>query len=102
MLVLTPTAVAVVNSLTAGLPPDSAGLRISSDTAAPDPGLQVEIAAAPAADDQLLAGAGARVFLDPDAASILDDKVLDAKVDDQGEAHFLLGSQGQDSDGPQA
>lgn len=103
MLVLTPTAVAVVNNLTTAVGPESAGLRISSDTGAPEPGLQAQITTEPATNDQLLAEAGARVFLDSDAASFLDDKVLDAKVDDEGQAHFTLGPQGQDdSETPQA
>ena len=103
MLVLTPTAVAVVNTLTA-LPgrPEGAGLRISSDTAPPEGGLQVEITPGPAEHDQVHTEAGVRVFLDPDAASYLDDKVLDATVDDQGGAHFMLGAHSPDSDHPRS
>lgn len=97
MLVLTPTAVAVVNTLTtAEGRPDGTGLRISADTAPPEGGLQVEVTAGPADDDQVLAEAGVRVFLDPDAAVYLDDKVLDAKVDGQGGAQFTLGEQNPD------
>jgi iron-sulfur cluster assembly protein len=102
MLVLTPTAVAVVNNLTTAVGrPEGAGLRISSDTAAPDGGLQVDITSGPAEHDQVLAETGARVFLDPHAASYLDNKVLDANVDDQGGARFMLGTQSHDGDGPQ-
>jgi Fe-S cluster assembly iron-binding protein IscA len=94
MLVLTPTAVAVVNDLTtAEGRPDGAGLRISSDTAPTQGGLQVEITSGPAERDQVLAESGARVFLDPDAASYLEDKVLDANIDDQGAARFTLAAQ---------
>jgi Fe-S cluster assembly iron-binding protein IscA len=99
MLVLTPTAVAVVNTLTTGEGrPNGAGLRISSDTAPPEGGLQVDVTPGPAEHDQILAGSGARVFLDPHAASYLDDKVLDANIDDQGGAHFMLGAQNPNSD----
>lgn len=100
MLVLTPAAVAVVNTLTTAEGwPEGAGLRISSD--APVEGrLQVEVAPGPAAEDQVLTGSGARVFLDPDAASTLDDKVLDANIDEQGAAHFLLGAQTRDNHSP--
>jgi Fe-S cluster assembly iron-binding protein IscA len=94
MLVLTQTAVAVVNTLTtADGQPEGTGLRISADTAPPEGGLQVQVAPGPAEDDQVLADAGVRVFLDPDAATYLDDKVLDAKVDGHGGAQFTLGAQ---------
>jgi hypothetical protein len=33
---------------------------------------------------------GARVFLEPNAAAALDDKILDAAVDDKGGVEFLL------------
>lgn len=96
MLVLTPTAVAVVNNLTTATDrPDGAGLRISAQTRG-EGGLLVEIAPGPAENDEVLSGSGARVFLDPDAASYLDDKVLDANLDDEGGATFLLGTQGDD------
>jgi iron-sulfur cluster assembly protein len=36
------------------------------------------------------------VFLEPQAAAYLEDKVLDAQIDEQGEAHFSLGVQSPD------
>jgi hypothetical protein len=36
---------------------------------------------------------GARLFLDNDAALLLDDKALDASVDDQGTVQFALAEQ---------
>jgi Fe-S cluster assembly iron-binding protein IscA len=103
MLVLTQTAVAVVNNLTSAVGTEGAGLRISSGTTTPPGGgLQVEITPGPAEQDQVLSERGARVFLDPDAASYLDDKVLDANVDDQGGPHFMLSGQGPDGDRPTA
>ena len=48
----------------------------------------------------MLSGSGARVFLDPAAASTLDDKVLDADIDEQGAAHFVLGAQTNDNHAP--
>ncbi|MCE7007026.1 iron-sulfur cluster biosynthesis protein [Kibdelosporangium philippinense] len=102
MLVLTPAAVAVVNDLTTALGrPEGAGLRISPDTAAPEGGLQVEITSRPAEHDQVLDTPSARVFVDPHAASYLDDKVLDANVDDRGAAYFMLGTQSRHPRGPQ-
>ncbi|MFD0477045.1 hypothetical protein ACFQ0B_59165 [Nonomuraea thailandensis] len=36
---------------------------------------------------------GARVYLDPVAATVLDDKSLDAGADDQGSVSFLVTEQ---------
>jgi Fe-S cluster assembly iron-binding protein IscA len=36
----------------------------------------------PAEDDEVIEEHGARVFLEPAAASLLDDKVLDANVEE--------------------
>ena len=35
----------------------------------------------PAEDDEMIEEQGARLFLEPEAASLLDDKVLDASVE---------------------
>lgn len=94
MLVLTPAAIAVVTTLTnAPGRPDGTGLRISSDQAPPQESLAAEIVAQPGERDQVLDQSGARIFLDPGAASFLDDKVLDADVDERGGAHFTLDRQ---------
>jgi iron-sulfur cluster assembly protein len=45
-------------------------------------------------NDQVIEAAGAHVYLEPQAAAYLDDKVLDAEVDPEGKAHFSLGLQG--------
>ena len=37
--------------------------------------------------------AGARVFLEENAAGILDDKVLDAQVDESGSVQFSIAPQ---------
>jgi Fe-S cluster assembly iron-binding protein IscA len=96
MLVLTETAAEVVKALTA-VPeaPEGSGLRIWSNAPQPqEPGvLEVSPAAAPAEDDQVIEAAGAHVFVEPQAAVYLDDKVLDAQVDTEGRARFSLGMQ---------
>ena len=38
-------------------------------------------------------GKGARVFLEPDAALVLEDKVLDAQLDEGGAVTFAIGQQ---------
>ncbi len=99
MLVLTEAAADVVKSVTStSQAPQGAGLRIASATAEPEsPGsLEITATSGPAADDQVVEADGARVFLEPFAAAYLQDKVLDARVDEQGNAHFTLGMQGAD------
>jgi Fe-S cluster assembly iron-binding protein IscA len=96
MMVLTEAAAEVVKSVTtAPQAPDSAGLRIASSVARPDsPGsLELTPAAAPDENDQVVEADGARVFLEPAAAAYLRDKVLDARVDAQGNAMFSVSMQ---------
>jgi len=96
MLVLTEAAAEVVKSVTSNpQAPDGAGLRIASAVPEPrDPSaLQLTAAPGPREDDQVVEAAGARVFLEPQAAAYLADKVLDAQFDEQGTAQFSLGRQ---------
>lgn len=96
MLVLTEAAAEVVKSVTSNpQAPDGAGLRIASAIPEPrDPSaLQLTAASAPKEADQVVESAGARVFLEPQAAAYLSDKVLDAQFDEQGTAQFSLGRQ---------
>jgi Fe-S cluster assembly iron-binding protein IscA len=96
MLVLTEAAAEAVKSVTSTpQTPGGTGLRIVSSASEPDdPGaLQVTAAAGPDENDQVIEAAGARVFLEPQAVAYLDDKVLDAQLDEQGKAHFILGTQ---------
>jgi len=69
-----------------------AGLRISQESA-DSPALNVMPTEAPLPGDQILEDKGARVFLEETAAVTLDDKILDAQVDESGEVQFSLGSQ---------
>ena len=96
MLILTEAATEVVKSFTSNPQvPEGAGLRIASSTPGsenPD-SLQVTATAAPGENDKVIENQGARVYLEPQAAAYLEDKVLDAQVDGQGKAHFFLGEQ---------
>jgi Fe-S cluster assembly iron-binding protein IscA len=71
--------------------PDGCGLRIANDPAAG--GLTLTLATAPAEDDQILDNGGARVFLEPQAAQLLDDKSLDAATDGDGQLRFTVAAQ---------
>ena len=44
-------------------------------------------------DDAVIEDAGARVYLQQEAAAIVEDSELDAQVDDQGRVSFAIGSQ---------
>jgi len=92
MLAVTENATSVVQQLTdrAELP-DGAGLRIA--TADESPSLTVAPAGTPEEGDQVVESEGARVFLEAEAAEILDDKVLDARVNDSGGVEFLVAAQ---------
>jgi Fe-S cluster assembly iron-binding protein IscA len=78
--------------------PDDAGLRI--DTAG-ESQFSLEIALEPAPGDQVIEEGGARVFVDPDAALILDNAELEARSDGNqvafGLTHAAGGSNGSPS-----
>ena len=94
MLTLTENASTIVKDITTqpGLA-DTAGLRITSEEAAPEPTFAVSAAEAPEPGDQTVDQDGAKVYLDQSAALLLDDKVLDAAVDPAGKVEFALGIQ---------
>ena len=72
--------------------PDSTGFRIA-ETPQPlngsGPALQMELAPAPEAEDEVIEERGIRLFVEPRAAQTLEGKVLDAEVED-GELRFAL------------
>lgn len=92
MLTLTPNASAVVKQLVDQIEGQS-GLRISQDSPE-SAALEVSPAPGPEATDQVVEADGAQVFLEPNAATSLDDKVLDATVDQEGQVEFSLALQG--------
>ncbi|HEX9065556.1 MAG TPA: Fe-S cluster assembly protein HesB [Streptosporangiaceae bacterium] len=97
MLLLTEAATEVVKAITSSpQAPDVAGLRIASSVPHPEnPGeLQLAATAGPDEHDQVVDAAGAQIYLEPQAAAYLDDKVLDAQVDQEGNPQFSLGMQG--------
>ena len=93
MLTLTENASTVVKTIVEQSETDQqAGLRISQD-AVDSPALHVIAIEAPQPGDQVLEEDGARVFLEETAAETLEDKVLDAQVDDNGGVQFTLSVQ---------
>lgn len=97
MLMLTENATRVIGALVEQSPElsESAGLRIASsnDDRAEAGGLTLAATDTPQPGDKVVKGQEAQVFLEPDAAELLDDKVLDAQVDDAGQIQFLLAPQ---------
>jgi iron-sulfur cluster assembly protein len=51
--------------------------------------LQLSVVALPGEDDEVIEEHGARLFLEPEAASLLDGKVLDASIEDNQVAFTL-------------
>ena len=72
--------------------PDEGGVRIASN---PEGALTLAVASGPVDGDQVVEDAGARVFLEQDAGALLDDKLLDAAVDPDGNLQFAIGEQAE-------
>jgi iron-sulfur cluster assembly protein len=90
MLTLTDSATSVVKTIIEGTPDvTDAALRISaSEVGATDLSLAVATQAEP--NDTVIENAGAKVFVEQNAALVLDDKVLDAQIDDEGSVRFSI------------
>ena len=86
MLTLTDHAQHAVRTLTQDpQAPESAGLRIASGTE----GLELMVVAEPTPGDALIEDGGARVFLEPQAAQLLEEQTLDAQVEGDKVNFFL-------------
>jgi iron-sulfur cluster assembly protein len=98
MLAVTDVAADAINDLTSNTDDreqHSGGLRFSVDSEDTDnPTLNASVAAQPAPGDQVVtADSGAQVFLEPEAAKLLNDKVLDVQEVD-GQPSFAIRDQG--------
>jgi iron-sulfur cluster assembly protein len=85
MVIMTEHAVDAIRSMSED---PSAGLRISGGQ--PDNQLSLAMEPGPVDGDAVVESAGARLFLDPVAAAILDDKALDAQSDQAGMVRFTV------------
>jgi iron-sulfur cluster assembly protein len=83
LLALTDNAVEAVKRIVSSNDdvPETAGLRMVAEPAEAETTFQLSVVPLPAEDDEVVEDHGARVFLEPRAASLLDDKVLDVTVD---------------------
>jgi iron-sulfur cluster assembly protein len=101
MLMITENAGQAIESIVANAElPDGSGLRIDAPAEPPATldrsgvPLQLQVASQPAEQDQIVSEGGARVFIAPSAAPILDDKVLDVHVsEDRERVQFVIGPQ---------
>jgi Fe-S cluster assembly iron-binding protein IscA len=91
MLTLTPIASEAIRQLSAQTPdPEGTGIRISPGPDTPEgTALELALVEEPQPDDEKIDDDGATVYLEPHVAGFLDDKVLDAQVD-EGRVTFLV------------
>jgi len=94
LLALTDSAVEAVTEIVSSSeePSETGGLRMVAEREGPQVNFQLSVVPVPAEDDEVIEEQGARVFLEPDAASLLDDKVLDAKLE-QNKVAFTIADQ---------
>ena len=94
MLTLTENASAVIKNINESQEqPEGSGLRIVQQGEGQQAELALSAATSPEPGDKVVEEQGARVFLEETAAETLDDKVLDAQVDESGGVQFTLGIQ---------
>jgi iron-sulfur cluster assembly protein len=87
MLTMTDNAVMVIRDLAVQQDvAEGGGLRIAADTDAGS--LTIELVPQPVQGDEVVDNQGARIFLDSDAAELLNDTAVDASVDDEGVVQF--------------
>jgi Fe-S cluster assembly iron-binding protein IscA len=97
MLMLTESAKDAVREMVANeQAPEGSGLRIIAEGAGDDAALSLELTSGPQEGDAVVDEDGARIFLEPAAASLLEDMVLDAEPHDD-HVHFTVGVQGPSS-----
>jgi iron-sulfur cluster assembly protein len=94
VLALTDSAVQAVKDIVSSSEEVSerGGVRLVADRAGTQANFQLSVVPLPAEDDEIVEEEGARLFLEPEAAFLLDDKVLDATVE-QNKVAFTIADQ---------
>lgn len=82
LLTLTDSAVEAVKHIVSSSDQfsETGGLRMVAEHTEMQTSLELSVVSLPAEDDEVIEEQGARVFLEREAAELLDDKVLDASV----------------------
>jgi iron-sulfur cluster assembly protein len=91
MLSLTPVASEAIRQLSLQTEdPEASGIRISPGADTPEgTALELTLVEEPEPEDEKVDDDGATVYLEPHVAGFLDDKVLDAQLD-EGRVTFVL------------
>jgi iron-sulfur cluster assembly protein len=94
LLALTDDAVDAVRNIVSSSDElsENGGLRLAAERSGTQTSLQLSVVALPGEDDEVIEEQGARVFLEPEAAAVLDDKVLDARIE-QNQVEFTIADQ---------
>ena len=94
LLALTDSAVQAVKDIVSSSDEiaETGGLRMVAERAGTRANFELSVVPLPAEDDEVIEEQGVRVFLEPEAASLLDDKVLDASVE-QNQVAFTIADQ---------
>ena len=94
LLALTNNAVEAVKSIvsSSNKASETGGLRLVAERAGTQANFHLSVVPLPAEDDEVIDEQGARVFLEPEAASLLDEKILDASVE-QDQVAFTIADQ---------
>ena len=74
---------------------ETGGLRLVAELAGTQTDFQLSVVALPGEDDEVIEEEGARVVLDPEAASLLEDKILDASIE-PNQVAFTIADQGEE------
>jgi hypothetical protein len=91
MLEISPQASEAIRGIAAATEDtDGAILRIASS---PDEGLLIELANGPEPGDVMIEDAGAELAVEPTAAVLLDDKLLDASFEEDDGVTFTVSDQ---------
>jgi iron-sulfur cluster assembly protein len=101
VLTITPTAAEAIRSIVRSTDvPDEGGIRISiARQNGAEASLELALSPAPMEGDSVLELNGAHVFLDETAAMALEDKSLDAEIED-GEISFGIVEQEEEGPAP--
>jgi iron-sulfur cluster assembly protein len=96
LLALTDSAVEAVKHIVSSSEEasETGGLRLVAEQVGTQTNFQLSVVPLPAEDDEVIEEQDARVFLEPEAASLLDDKVLDATVE-QSKVAFTIADQAE-------
>lgn len=102
MLTITETAAEAIRAIVEQSDlPDEAGLRFALDSAdESEVRLEVAMTPEPLEGDAEVDLGGAHVYLDPNAAVVLDDKVLDAQATEDGQIAFSFADQASQNGRP--